>query len=455
MSDNPQRSLMKADRVRVSRRTLRRRVLGIAFLLCISLFISLTVAIYEKAFASSVDVVLKAASTGNQLLPESDVKVRGMVVGRVVSVKSTGDGAELRLALDPEQAEQLPSNVSARLLPRTLFGERYVSLEVPEHAAATPLASGDVIEQDRTRAGIELEQVLADTMPVLQAVHPDDLAVTLNALDQALAGRGKPLGETLSQLNTYLDGLNPSVPDLRKNLQELVGVAQTYEQAAPDVLEALDNFSTTARTLVAQRANLTALTGQLTSTSGDLTTFLRDNRSNIIQLGESQRPTLDVLAKYAPEYPCFLQEMAEFVPRIRQAFGAGSAEPGLHITLKVVAHRGKYIPNQDEPEFADKRGPRCYNLTPQPDPVPEYPPDGPFKDGSVPPPASRPADGGLNPPAPASTSPQSAAWVNSPAERDLVAMLLAPALGRDPGDVPDWSSLLVGPVLRGAEVSYR
>ncbi|MBB5154721.1 MCE family protein [Saccharopolyspora phatthalungensis] len=441
-------------------RVVRRRALGLALLLCMVLFVSVTVAIYQKAFASSVDVVLKAPSTGNQLLPESDVKVRGMVVGRVVRVTSTGDGAELRLALDPDQAAELPSNVSARLLPRTLFGERYVSLELPELPSTRSLASGDVIEQDRTRAGIELEQVLSDTMPVLQAVHPDDLAVTLNALDQALSGRGKPLGETLSRLNTYLDGLNPSVPDLRKNLRELVGVAETYEQAAPDVLEALDNFSTTARTLVAQRENLTALTGQLTTTSGDLTTFLRDNRQNIIRLGQTQRPTLDVLAKYAPEYPCFLRQMAEFAPRIRQAFGDGSAEPGLHITLEVTAHRGKYIPNQDEPEYADKRGPRCYHPAQLPDPVPEYPADGPFKDGSVPPPASRPS-GGLNPPPtgqanrPASTSPQSTTWVNSPAERDMVATLLAPALGRDASDVPDWGSLLVGPVLRGAEVSYR
>ncbi|GAA0504815.1 MCE family protein [Saccharopolyspora thermophila] len=433
---------------------LRRRALGLAFLLCMALFVSLTVAVYQKKFTPSVDVVLRAASTGNQLLPESDVKVRGMVVGRVVSVKSTGDGAELYLALDPERAKELPSNVSARLLPRTLFGERYVSLELPEQAAADTLTSGAVIEQDRTRAGIELEQVLADTMPVLQAVHPDDLAVTLNALDQALAGRGKPLGETLSQLNTYLDGINPSVPDLRENLRELVGVARTYEQAAPDVIEALGNLSTTARTLVEQRQNLTALTGQLTTTSGDLTMFLQNNRQNIIQLGEAQRPTLDVLAKYAPEYPCFLREMAEFVPRIRRAFGEGTPEPGLHITLEITPHRGRYVPGQDEPEFADKRGPRCYDVDPLPDPVPEYPPDGPFKDGSVPPPASRPA-GGLTPPA--STAPQSvsATWANSPAERDLVSVLLAPALGRSAGDVPDWGSLLVGPVLRGAEVSYR
>ena len=359
--------------------TVRRRLLGVALLMCIVLFLSLTVAAYEKAFTSDVDVVLRAASTGNQLLPDSDVKVRGMVVGRVVNVKSTGDGAELHLALDPDQARQLPSNVSAQLLPRTLFGERYVSLELPRQAASSRLASGDVIEQDHTRAGIELEQVLSDTMPVLQAVHPDDLAATLNALDQALSGRGKSVGETLSQLNTYLDGLNPSIPDLRDNLRQLVGVAQTYEQAAPDVLQALENFSTTSRTLVQQKQNLSRLTGQLTTTSGDLTRFLQDNRQNIIQLGESQRPTLDVLAKYSPEYKCFLDKMAAFKPRLRQAFGEGTNEPGLHITLEVTPNRGKYVPNQDEPEFADKRGPRCYNLNPMPRPIPEYPPDGPFK----------------------------------------------------------------------------
>ncbi|GAA4620790.1 MCE family protein [Saccharopolyspora hordei] len=437
--------------------TLRRRALGLAFLLCMVLFVTLCVAIYEKAFSSSVRVVLKAAATGNQLLPESDVKVRGMVVGRVVDVKSTGDGAELELALDPDKVQHLPSNVSARLLPRTLFGERYVSLELPEQAATTTLAAGDVIEQDRTTAGIELEKVLSDTMPVLQAVHPDDLAVTLNALDQALSGRGEQLGETLSQLNTYLDGLNPSVPDLQRNLKELVGVAETYEEAAPDVLEALDNFSTTARTLVAQKENLQTLTSQLTTTAGDATTFFQDNGQNLIQLAEAQRPTLDVLAKYAPQYKCFLDEMAAYVPRIRKVFGEGTDEPGLHITLEVVPHRGKYRPNQDEPEFNDKRGPRCYNDLPLPDPIPEYPPDGPFDDGSVPPAPSRQVDEALDrlqggDDELASTTSQ---WVNSPAERDMVSVLLAPAVGRDAADLPDWGSLLVGPVLRGAEVSYR
>lgn len=449
--------------------TVRRRLLGVAFLMSVVMFLSLTVAFYQKAFTSTVDVMVQAPSTGNQLMPDSDVKVRGMTIGRVDDISADGDGANLNLKLEPEFADQLPSNLSAQLLPQTLFGERYVSLELPEEPSGAKLASGDVIEQDRTSASVELEKVLSDTMPVLQAVHPEDLATTLNAVDQALDGRGESIGQTLEQLNSYLDELNPSIPDLQRNLQELVGVAETYEEAAPDVVQALENFSTTSRTLVDQRESLNELTSQVTTTSQDLTRFTNENRENIITLGEAQRPTLDVLSKYAPAYPCFLGQMSQLVPEMRKTFGEGTDEPGLHVTLEIVSSRGKYHPNQDEPEFADKRGPRCYNLMPLPKPMPEYPPDGPFKDGSVPPAPSRPIDDGLNSPAtnqgaggastnPASTSAQSSrplGEANSPQESDMVSTLMAPAVGRPVEEVPDWGSLLVGPALRGAEVSYR
>jgi virulence factor Mce-like protein len=437
----------------------RRRMLGLALVMSVVLFLALTVAIYQKVLTSTVDVVLRAESTGNQLMPESDVKVRGMRVGEVREIRAVDGGAEMHLALDPDKADQIPANVSARLLPKTLFGERFVSLELPRKPSGAVLAAGDVIQQDRTQGSIELEKVLADTMPVLQAIRPDELAATLNALNQALEGRGRPLGETLTQLNTYLDGLNPSVPQLRDNLRELVGVANTYEQAAPDVLTALRNLSTTSRTLVDQRQNLNALTTQLTSTSRDTTGFLQANSQNLIRLNDSARPTLDVMAEYSPAYPCFLEGMARFVPRLNQVFGVGTDKPGLHITLEVVPNRGKYTPGE-EPKFDDKRGPRCYDTDKIAKPFPQYPPDGgPVEDGSNPPPAAaNPSNpGGAS--GPASTSPQSASSdlgvVNSPAERDFVSSVLAPSMGVRPGEVPPWGSMLVGPVLRGAEVSYR
>lgn len=430
--------------------TLRRRLLGVALLVIIALFISVTVAFYRKAFGSTVDVVVRAGTVGNELMAQSDVKVRGVVVGTVRDVRATGQGAELRLALDPSKISTVPANVSAQFLPTTLFGPRYVSLELPDKPVPARLTSGEVIQQDRSAPAVELERVLSDTLPVLQAVRPAELASTLNALDQALAGRGRPLGETLSQLNVYLSGLNPSLPDLQQNLRQLVGVADTYQQAAPDIVEALRNFSTTARTLVAQQQNLAALTSQLTTTSQDSTDFLGRNQQNIIQLNRLSRPTLDLLARYSPEYPCFLQQMAQYVPKVRQAFGAGTNQPGLHITLEVVNNRGKYVPGKDNPANDDNRGPRCYPIPPPGTNEPQYPPDGPFQDGSSHPPAARP----ILPGGSAATSAQWATVVNSPAEQQFVSALLAPATGEQPNQVPQWGTLLVGPLLRGGEVSY-
>ena len=58
----------------------------------------------------------------------------------------------LELALDPDNVDAHPRRTSsARLLPKTLFGERYVALQVPPTTDAEPIAAGAVIGQDRTR----------------------------------------------------------------------------------------------------------------------------------------------------------------------------------------------------------------------------------------------------------------------------------------------------------------
>jgi virulence factor Mce-like protein len=435
--------------------------MGVALLVCAALFVWTTVAIYRGDFTRAVRVQLRTLQPGTTLKADSDVKVRGVVVGHVERVTATGSGALVDLSLQPDKAAMLPANVTAQLLPTTLFGERSVFLQPPPQPSAARLASGDVITQDRTSSAVEVDKVLSDTMPVLQALHPEELASTLNSLHQALAGRGRPLGETLTELNSYVARMNPSVPALKQDLHQLIGVAQTYQHAAPQVLEAMRNLSTTSRTLVEQRQNLQNLTSQITTSSIDGATFLEDNRNNLIRLNTASRPTLDVLAKYAPEYPCLFGDLAHLIPRINQVAGVGTDEPGVHIKLEVTRQdRGNYRPGLDKPRWSDKRGPRCYdNFKP---PLPQYPPDGPFQDGASVPRDTHglPPDGPEPPrtPGAATTAPQSAdglGVVNSPGERVFVAELLAPTTGTSPRDLPDWSSLLVGPLLRGAQITYQ
>ncbi|MET8996984.1 MCE family protein [Amycolatopsis sp. NPDC004169] len=432
---------------------LRYQVLGLAFLLVAALFIAFTLAVYHKAFTPVTLVKLETDRVGSQLRTGGDVKVRGMLVGEVRSVLAKGDHAELELALDPDKTHVIPRNVSARLLPKTLFGERYVALQLPENGER-PIEAGDVIPQDRSSAAIELQKVLDDVMPLLQAVQPEKLSSTLTAVATALDGRGKQLGETLAGLSDYLGKLNPSLPDVKADITGLANVANTYDKAAPDLLQALSDLTTTSRTIVDQRAQLSDLFATVTAASVDLTNFLQVNKDNLIRLTTAVQPTLDVLAKYAPEYPCLLRQLAESVPRAELAFGKGTAHPEVsRVTIEFAASRGKYLPGVDEPKYEDKRGPRCYPSVPKPGVWPQYPPDGAIEDGSSKPPPPKyppetlPAGGGA--------VGGDGTIVGSAYENDLIDLLASPALGTSPGNVPGWAGLLVGPLYRGAEVELK
>ncbi|PXY24959.1 ABC transporter substrate-binding protein [Prauserella coralliicola] len=425
-------------------RRLWHQVLGLVFLIVAALLLALCVAIYNKAFTDYVGVRLETDHVGNQMRVGADVKVRGMLVGEVRAIETTGDGAALELALQPEKVGVIPANVSARLLPKTLFGERYVALQPPERAAE-PIAAGAVIGQDRSSSAIELEQVLNDVMPLLQAVQPQKLSSTLNAVSTALEGRGEQFGDTLVQLSNYLGELNPSLPDLKADITGLADVADTYDRVAPDFLQALSDLTTTTRTIVEKQQALGELYASVSTASVDLGRFLEVNQDNLIALTSTVQPTLDVLAKYAPEYPCLLRQLAEAVPRAEEAFGKGTDEMN-HVTIRITASRGKYLPGQDEPRYDDKRGPRCYPQVEPPGAWPQYPPDGPIKDGSTHPPPPKRAGYGSG------TTAGVPRVANSLAEHQLLAELLAPSTGIAPEDAPGWGSLLVGPLYRGAEV---
>jgi virulence factor Mce-like protein len=396
---------------------------------------------------------LRVDHTGLQLDVHSDVKVRGLIVGEVTDLSASGGGATVALSLKPEMVHLIPDNVSARLLPKTLFGEKYVSLVLPEHPSGRSLSAGDVIPQDRTQTARELDAALDSLLPLLQDVAPQDLASTLGAISGALRGRGQRLGDTLVRAQQLVSGLNPALPQLQEDITRVADFADTYTQAAPDLLAALADLSTTTRTVAEQRENLAELFSSVTRASEDLRAFLSDNRENLIALAAEARPTLESLARYAPEYPCLLHALAVLVPQLDRVFGVGTPQPGLRVYLEVTNNRGKYLPGVDEPRNREDRGPRCYPVR---DGIkfPQYP-GGPIQDGSTSPPTGRsdPSPGV----GPVSTPPQAAVMglPNFPTEQRFLAALLAAAGGGQPADIPSWSSFLLGPLLRGTEVSLR
>lgn len=423
---------------------MRHRILGIAFVALLAAALCLSVLQYRKAFTPVAWVTLYADRTGMQLGNGAEVKLHGVIVGEVRAISSDGGGARLRLALDPALAGQIPADVTARLLPKTLFGERYVALVAPAGATTRPIRSGAVISQDRSRSGMELERVLDDALPLLQSIRPDKLATTLGALATALEGRGDRLGENLVALDGYLRELNREMPTIAEDVRKLATVLDVYNGALPDLLSILRDMTVNASTVADQRTQLAAFLADTTDAADVTRVFLNRHGDQLIQVGAVSRPVLELLAAYAPEYPCLMRSLVTLQPRVEQVFATGR----MRITLEVTKDNGKYEPGRDEPVYGAKNGPvDCRYLTHPVQPAPEVPIDDGYDYG--------PDRGGV-PPLPvglASPSAPAMGYAGTAQERDLVKPIVGAASGIPPVEVPDIAVLLWGPLLRGAVVN--
>jgi phospholipid/cholesterol/gamma-HCH transport system substrate-binding protein len=406
----------------------RRRLAGVVFLALLALLAGISVAAYNKEFSSDTMVALYTDSTGNEMNINADVSVRGVIVGQVRSITSNGGGAKLELAIAPSAAASLPANVTAEMLPTTLFGERYVALIEPPAPSAQTLAQTRVVSQDRSADAIELETVLNDVLPMLTAIQPQKLSVTLTAIADALQDRGATLGQTLDEVNTYLKRLNPQLPTLDADISELVQVTRAYTQAAPDVIAALRDFSATSQTVASEAGNLDSLYSVVTGASDNLTTFLTENKQNLISLSDAGGPPLRVLQDYSAEFPCVLQQLTDFIPDIDKALGAGTRQPGLHATIRTVPAQKPYEPGVNTPRYGDNTGAECYAT--------------PLRGVSL-------SDGA------ADISTDGLGLPNSAQENELVDELVAPEVNVAPDNLPDWSSVLLGPIYRGTTVKIR
>ncbi|NBE56437.1 MCE family protein [Streptomyces boluensis] len=405
------------------------RLYGLVFLVVIALLLGLSVAAYQQVFTPVVRITLQAGTLGNQLEPRADVKLRGLLVGEVREVAADGEKATLDIALKPEHTARIPSDVYARLLPKTLFGEKYVELVAPRTPSARPIRAGDVITQDRTKVGIEVQQLLNDLLPLLRTVRPAQLNATLSAFATALDGRGDRIGANLTRVERYMRQLNPHMPSLKEDIARFADVAEVYADAAPDLMRVLENSVTTSRTVVEKREQLSAaLTG--TATAADTgEAFLDDNGDRLIALGRVSRPTLALFARYAPQYPCLLEGLVRQDKASDETFRGGK----MRITLEFVHPQDAYRPGE-EPQYADRSGPDCRGL-----PHPE-----------VPAPHTDLADGTRNGPGQGSGG---ATVSGTKAEQRAVGSLVAPVLGVPADEVPSVATLLFGPMARGTAVS--
>lgn len=333
-------------------------VLGLAAIAVVLCLLATSVAVFTHAFSDPARVRLEVDRAGSQLSKGADVKLNGVIVGRVDAIEPADHGATLELAIDRDRLSLIPANVTAEVLPKTIFGEKYVDLALPAEPATARLADGAVIPRSRTSEAIETRTVLNHLGPLLDAVSPADLETTLTNVATAVRGRGADIGETIAEARRFARDLAPLVPLVVEDAGLVADVSDSYLEAADPVLRSLVHVGVTARTLTRDQRKLRAILASSEQFAAVTRGFVDAVGERAVKVVAVSRPVLEMLARYSPELACLVRGITLATDRLEAVFDAG---PFLKARLYVSVSRGRYKPGIDTPKDLDLSayGPYC------------------------------------------------------------------------------------------------
>ncbi len=307
-------------------------------------------------FSDDVRVSAQVDDIGGALAAGADVKVRGVIVGRLSSIEARDGGVRLGLVIDGGAASEIPSDVSARILPASVFGTSFVDLAVPEATTEAHLVAGQVIEQDRRDSTLELQDSLDSTYRVMTAVKPADLAVTLGAIADALDGRGEQIGTTMETFNSYLKRLETQTPLLKEDLALLAKNLETLADVSPELLDAVDDGLVTARTIVAKRAQLTSIMAGGTALADEADRLLVEQEKAFVQTIRQSATVVDAIFDERTGLASGFRNFVSFASKGKEVFAEGP-----WMATDVIIKSGDDAPYTaaDCPVFGSARGDNC------------------------------------------------------------------------------------------------
>jgi len=329
-------------------RTHAKPLLGVAYLVVVALLIAASILIYRKdmPWQGAVRVTLTTTTPGLELNPLSDVKLQGVRVGEVRRITSDGRFAVVEIAVDPDRVDLIPANVDAAIVPKTLFGEKYVDLLIPDSPSKDRLGDGDVIRQSTT--SVEIGTLFSKLVPILHALEPEKLSVVLSSLADALNGRGHTIAAVLRQLDEFLGRVDPHLTTFTHDLHQLATTTDVYADAAPELIRVLSASAGISRELLVPREQqLADLLHQVTDTADTTAAVLRKNAQRLITLSGRSRPVLAVLNEYADNLSCLLRSLHLVDTLGNQSVGARG--PFVNLAVDLVAQQKPYTYPADLP----------------------------------------------------------------------------------------------------------
>jgi len=333
------------------------KLAGLALALLSAVVLALVYFQFRGDFTPKTQLTLLADRSGLVMDPGSKVTFNGVEIGRVSAVKQlTVDNvpkAKLLLDVNPGYIDLIPANVAAQIKATTVFGNKYVAFSSPKNPVRQRISSSDVI--DVSHVTTEFNTLFETIVSVSEKVDPVKLNTTLTATAQALDGLGLRFGQAIQNGNAILADLNPQMPQIRYDTQQLANLADVYANASPDLWDFLSNAVITARTLNQQQGNLDqALMASIGF--GNTGADIFERGGPYLQRGVSDSvPTAQLLDEYSPEIFCTIRNYHDVSPKIDDSFGGNGYS--LRTRSEVLGAGNPYVYPDNLPRMNARGGP--------------------------------------------------------------------------------------------------
>jgi phospholipid/cholesterol/gamma-HCH transport system substrate-binding protein len=253
-----------------------------------------------------------------QLASQSDVRISGVNIGKVVKLDPSENRTDATLEIKPEFAP-LPADSRAILRVKSLLGETYVEL-TPGDRKGRQVPDGGTLNPTRVASTTELDEIFS----TFDAKTRKAFQTWMESQAAAVEGRGPDINALFGELPQFTGKVNKALQEL--DAQEAAttkAVSQTGE-----VFDALSEREGQLRGLVTDSQRLFAITASRNDKLGqilrELPRFERESTEMLPRLtrfGEEARPAIQQLQPAATAMGPAFAALEDLAPQFRGLFG--------------------------------------------------------------------------------------------------------------------------------------
>lgn len=244
------------------------------------------------------------------LAPSSTVRLDGVTVGRVDTIRREGWTAVVTVLVDDETT--IPSDAVARVSQTSLLGEKFVEFVVPPGSAAAPLADGDAVTLASTGRGVEVEEVLGALSLLLNGGGIAQLQTISSELHQALDAGTVDTTTFLTELDAFVGTLDENRGTIIAAMEDVQRLGDRVSANRAQIQTSIDAIEAGTQVLAGQSGEIAVMITALDSFGATASDVVSAASADLQANLQSLQPVLEQLALAGDRLPRALEIILTF-----------------------------------------------------------------------------------------------------------------------------------------------